>query len=199
MSKTFDELIELATQADNDDRPATVVESLRAASTCGAGLSSRYELMLADNLRAVGRIAEAKRVMREIKEFPENKAWLVNVQRGKIEHDAGNFQGAAYCLETAVEQNPNSTVPYVYLASADSAMEQYEKAIEVLMAGLAAEGDRDEVYLNLGYKYRAIGRYQEAQEALQNALKETPDYEEAAIALRDVISALEILQEGVKG
>src|ERR1700693_350455 len=194
MSRTFDELIELANRADNDDRPATVIESLRAASACGAGLSSRYELMLADNLRAVGRITEARSVMREIREFPEDKAWLVNVQRGKIEHDAGNFQDAAYCLETAVEQNPKSTVPYVYLASAYSAMQQYDKAIGVLKTGLVAEGDRDEVYLNLGYKYRAIGCYQEAQEAFQNALEITPDYEEAAVALRDVNSALDILR-----
>jgi hypothetical protein len=60
MRKTFDELIELANKADNDDRSATVIEALKAASALGEGLSSRYELMLADNLRAVGRIAEAR-------------------------------------------------------------------------------------------------------------------------------------------
>jgi tetratricopeptide (TPR) repeat protein len=195
MSKSFDELVELAKKADHDDRPATVVEALTAASKCTGTLPSWYEFVLADNLRSIGRISEARRVLREIKEFPENKAWLVNLHRGQTEHDAGNFQAAAYCLETAVEQNPKSTIPYVYLASAYSAVQQYEKAIDVLKAGLSAEGNRDEVYLNLGYKYRALGRYQEAQEAFQNALKETPDYEEAAAALRDINSVLEILRE----
>jgi|GEM_PF-1789819 len=195
MARTFDELIELAMKADNDRRPVTVIEALKAASALGEVLSSRYELMLADNLRAVGRIAEARRVMSEIKEFPKNKAYIVNIQRGKIEEDSGDLQAAIYRYETAVEQNPGSTVPYVYLACAYSAMRQYEKAIEVLKAGLAAEGDRDEVFLNLGYKYGTIGRYQEAQEAFQNALREFPDYEEAAVALRDINSALEILQD----
>ena len=198
MARTFDELIELAMKADNDQRPATVIEALKAASVLGEGLSSRYELMLADNLRAVGRIAEARRVMREIKEFPENKAYIVNIQRGKIEQDSGDLQAAIHRYETALEQNPTSTIPYAYLASAYSAMQQYEKAIEILKAGLAAEGDRDEVYLNLGYKYTALGRYQEAQEAFQNALKEFPDYEEAAVALRDINSVLDILRESAR-
>jgi tetratricopeptide (TPR) repeat protein len=198
MARTFDEFIELAMEADNDRRPITVIEALKAASALGEGLSSRHELMLADNLRAVGRIAEARRVMREIKEFPENKAYIVNIQRGKIEEDSGDLPAAIYRYETAVEQNPGSTVPYVYLACAYSAMQQYEKAIEVLKAGLAAEGDRDEVFLNLGYKYGTIGRYQEAREAFQNALKEFPDYEEAAVALWDINSALEILQEDLR-
>jgi lipopolysaccharide biosynthesis regulator YciM len=135
MARTFDELIELAMKADNDRRPITVIEALKAASALGEGLSSRYELMLADNLRAVGRIAEARRVMREIKEFPENKASIVNIQRGKIEEDSGNLQAAVHRYETAVEQNPGSTVPYVYLACAYSAVQQYEKANEVLKAG----------------------------------------------------------------
>ena len=59
--------------------------------------------MLADNLRAVGRVAEARRVMREIKEFPENKAWVVNIQRGKIEEDSGDLQAAINRYETALE------------------------------------------------------------------------------------------------
>lgn len=198
MARTFDELIDLARKADNDHRPATVVEALMAACAIGEGLSSRYELMLADNLRAVGRIAEARRVMLEIKEFPENKAYIVNVQRGKIEEDSGDLQAAIYRYETAVEQNPGSTVPYTYLACAYSRLQQHEKAIEVLKAGLGAQGDRDEIYLNLGYKYTALGRYQDAQAAFQNALKEFPDYEEAAIALRDINSVLDILHEGVR-
>ncbi len=114
----------------------------------------------------------------------------MNVHRGQVEHDAGNFQAAAHRFETAVEQNPNSTIPYIHLASAYSAMQQYGKAIEVLKSGLVAEGDLDEIYLNLGYKYRTARRYLEAQDAFRNALKITPNYPEAKVAMRDVNSAL---------
>jgi tetratricopeptide (TPR) repeat protein len=195
MPRTFDELIELAKTADKDERPATAIEALTAACKCVGTLPSWYELVLADNLRTIGKIAEARRVLREIKEFPGDKAWLVNLYRGKVEEDSGDLQAAIYRYETAVEQNPNSTVPYVYLALAYSAIQQYEKAIEVLKGGLAAEGDRDEIYLNLGYQYRATGRYQEAREAFHNALKITSDYKEANVALRNVDSALDVLRE----
>jgi tetratricopeptide (TPR) repeat protein len=192
MVKTFDQLIELAKTADNDGRLATVVEALTAASAQGE-LSSRYELMLADNLRAIGKISDARRVLREIKEFPDDKAWLVNLHRGKVEEDAGDLQAAIYRFEASLEQNPSSTVPYVYLACAYSSTQQYDKAIEVLTSALAAKGDRDEVYLNLGYKYRATGRYREAREAFENALRITPDNEEAQQGLRDVNSVLELI------
>jgi tetratricopeptide (TPR) repeat protein len=194
MSKTFDELIELAKTADNDGRLATVVEALTAASALGE-LSSRYGLMLADNLRAIGKIEDARRVLREIKEFPDDKAWLVNLHRGKVEEDVGNVQAAIHRFAKSVEQNPRSTVPYVYLACAYSALQQYDKAIEVLTSSLAAQGDLDEVYLNLGYKYRATRRYREAREAFENALKITPTYEEAQKGLRDVNSVLELSAE----
>lgn len=195
MQKTFDELLELAQLADNDGRPATVVELLTRASKYAPGLSARYELTLADNLRVIGRTAEARQLLQKIGDAPNDKAWLINVQRGQLEQDSGNFQAAAYCLETAVEQNPESTIPYIYLASAYSAMEQHDKAIDTLKAALRAEGDRDEVYLNLGYRLRAVRRYEEAREAFQQALNITPNYADAEEALRDVDSALEIFNE----
>jgi tetratricopeptide (TPR) repeat protein len=191
MAKGFDELIELAKTADNDGRLATVVEALTAASA-QRELSSRYELMLADNLRAIGKIEHARRVLREIKEFPDDKAWLVNLHRGKVEEDAGDLHAAIYRFETSLEQNPASTIPYVYLACAYSAMQQYDKAIEILTSALAAEGDRDEIYLNLGYTYRATARYGKAREAFQSALSITPNYEEAQEGLRDINSVLEL-------
>src|SRR5258708_23024402 len=116
MDRTLEELRGWARRCNNERRPATVIEALKAASALGEGLSSRYELMLADNLRGVGRIAEARRVMHEIKEFPETKAYIVNIQRGKIEEDSEDLQAAIYRYETAVEQNPGSTIPYTYLA-----------------------------------------------------------------------------------
>lgn len=198
MKKTFEELLQMAKSADNDDCPAAAVECLFAAAAAAQNkqLPSWCDLILADNLRAMGRLDEAKKVLREIQEFPDNKAWLVNVHRGQVEQDAGDFQAAAHRFETSVEQNPNSTIPYVHLASAYSAMQQHEKAAELLTAGLNAEGDHDEVYLNLGYRYRALGKYRLAREAFRNALEITPDYAEAKAALRDVDSALKFSDEG---
>lgn len=195
MERSCEELLKMAKAADEDDRPATAAECLLAASRMNQTLPSWASLRLADNLRAIGRIDQARKILKEIGEYPENKAWLVNLHRGQVEYDAGDFQSAAHRFETSLEQNPGSTVPYVCLASAYSAMRQVPKAIETLIAGLRAEGDRDEVYLNLGYKYRTMANYRLAQEAFTNALRITPHYPKAEAALRDIASVLELIGE----
>lgn len=195
MKKTYDQLLKMAKAADDDGRPATAVECLSAASTRGDGLPSSFRVRLADNLRMIGRFDEARKILQEIDEVPESKTWLVNVHRGQIEFDAGNFQVAGQHFEMALEQSRDSTIPYVYLAKVYAKMQQDRKAIEILTAGLKAEGDLDEVYLNLGYRYRASGKYQLAKEALTNALRITPDYPEAKAALRDIDSVLEMVEQ----
>ena len=194
MKKTHDQLLKMAKAADHDQRHATVVECLNAASIRSDGLSSSFSIRLADNLRLIGRFNEARKILRQIGEIPESKTWLLNVHRGQIEFDAGNFQAAAQHFEIALKQNRDSTIPYVYLAKVYARMQEDSKAIEILTAGLKAEGDLDEVYLNLAYRYRACGKYRLAKEALVNALRITPDYE-AKAALRDINSVLQMVNK----
>lgn len=196
--KDYEELLSMGKAADEGDELATAVECFVAASR-HKPIPSWAWLRLADNLRAVGRIEEARTILREIDDVPPNKAWLVNLHRGQVEQDAGSFQAAAHRFETAVEQNPSSTVPYVHLASAYSAMQQNDSAIKILILATAAEGDCDEVYLNLGYRYRAKAEYTKAKESFEKALKITPGYPQAEQALRDVISAIRVTGESSGG
>lgn len=189
MESNYEALLKEAKTADLDGQPATAAECLLTASRLNPTLPPWASLRLAENLRLLGRIAEARKVLQEIGDYPADKAWLVNVHRGQVEQDAGELQAAAYRFETALEQSPTGTIPYIHLACAYSVMQRRSEAIEVLLRGLTAEGDRDEVYLNLGHQYRALRDYARAERAYRKAIELSPDYSEAEIALHDVVTA----------
>jgi tetratricopeptide (TPR) repeat protein len=196
MKLKFDELYKMAKKADREDRPAEAVELFKSVFAFNQSLSAYARLRLADNLRVIGRFAEAEKVFAEIPidDVPTDKLWLVDLHRGQLFLDRREFGSAVSSFERALERNPASTVPYVYLAGAHARLEEPMKAIEVLQRGIKAEGDRDEVYLNLGYNYRTLGQYQLAAEAFSNALEVTPDYKEAKEAFQDVTSALSAVE-----
>ncbi|MBK7946605.1 MAG: tetratricopeptide repeat protein [Flavobacteriales bacterium] len=56
--------------------------------------------------------------------------------------------------------------------------------------------NRDEVYLNMAYSLRTLGRLEEAKDCLQRALAITPDYPEAHEELADITVALSATSEG---
>jgi len=64
--------------------------------------------------------------------------------------------------------------------------EKFDEAIKILLKGLKAQGDRDEVYLNLGLIKRSQRQYGKARSYLLKALAITPNYPSAKQALADV-------------
>lgn len=191
MNELFSELLLKAEYADKDDRPAAAVEYFAAAST-QEELPPWAKLRFADSLREIGRLKQALQVLDSIDDISPKKLWLISLHRGQIAYDSSNLSLALTCFTTAVKQNPGSTVPYVYLATVHSKMQEYEKAVETLLTGLKAQGDLEEIHLNLGYTYRALGQYAAAKEAFSKALEITPDYSEAQDGLRDVDSISEL-------
>jgi len=196
MNKDFNELIQRAKLADLEDRPAETVELIRAASVIEP-LSAPLRLHLAENLRIIGRFDEASEAFGTLKdtEVPPDTSWLVHLYKGQLYVDLGHFDLGISSFQNAVLGNPTNTGPYIFLASAYARDRKPEKAIEVLLRALEVEGNRDEVFVNLGLNYRTLGNYVLAKDAFTEALKISPDDERTQHRLNDVIGALKVNQQ----
>jgi tetratricopeptide (TPR) repeat protein len=158
------------------------------------GLRPSEQFRLADCLRLLGRVREALLEFSaiDLAGVSSDKQSGVRVHHGQAFLDAGRYEEAAECLRAAVEKDPESTLPYFYLAIAYMKREEWDLACGVLREGLAAEGDRDELYWKLGQCLRALDRWEEARDCFAKALELTPDYAEAKLALEDIEAALRI-------
>lgn len=151
--------------------------------------------LLAENLRSLGRVTDAEAMMRSLKDIPASKQWLVSLCWAEIHAIKSRNVEAEAAFKKAIELNPSSTVPWVYYGGWLGKQERFQEAVEVLTNGLAATGDLDEVYLNLGYNKRALYQYGEAKDCFLRALKENPTYLEAEDALGDVVTCIDFLNE----
>jgi tetratricopeptide (TPR) repeat protein len=95
----------------------------------------------------------------------------------------------------ATETNPASTGPWVMLGGFLANRQRFREACEILERGLNAEGDRDEVYYNLGLNKRTLGDLEGARECFQAALRITPDYSAVQSSLSDINEAIQLRDE----
>lgn len=196
----------MSSKNENYSKRQSVLENIRAAedSECYVtalslidsamqlpGEQSTNTLMLAkaENLRLIGRYKDAIEVLRLLCDRPNGDSWLTSLQEGQIYTDQGNLEGAINCFKKAIQQNPNSTIGYVYLANALRLQERNLEAVRVLLSGAEIAGDPEEIHLNLALSYRALERYTEAIDALRKALLLNPDYEDARVVLRDLLES----------
>ena len=98
-------------------------------------------------------------------------------------------------FRNAWQMNRQSTVPAIFLADALIKQEKFAGAKTVLLEGLSAEGDVDEVYLNLGCVARAMGEYADARRYFLKALEISPEYPQAKRGLADVEFWLSFLEK----
>jgi len=196
MKYNCSQLLEMAKQADLEDRPTEAVELFKAAFKVNPSMPAYARFRLADNLRLIGKFNEADEVFSKIElvEVPADKRWLLYLHKGQLCVERMDMEMAISCFEKAMELNPKATSPHVFLASVYARIQEPVKAQEILLRGLETVGDRDEVYLNLGCNYRTLGKYVLAISAFEKALEITPDYPEAQEELRDVTAALKFLE-----
>jgi Flp pilus assembly protein TadD len=99
----------------------------------------------------------------------------------------GRFKTAERFHRCAVQTRPRDAGPWIRLGAflakrgrLDEAQTCHRKATTL------RKGAIDEAYLNLGYIYRAKGKYRLAQKCFRKAIQLDPDYSHAKTALRDV-------------
>ena len=153
----------------------------------------------ADTLRIIGRKREAEAELRDVlPRVPEERRYNVHLSLGRLYADSGRFPDAERQYRLAMSLDPSTTVPFVLLAGILSGGERLSEAYAVLESGLRAEGDLDEVLLNMGNVKRAMGKYDEARLHYAASLKHSPGYEPAHRALAD-LNARDQFAGGQKG
>jgi Flp pilus assembly protein TadD len=167
------------------DFPAATVEGFKKHLAKRPG-DAVAQFRMAENLRALGRVSEARTVLEGLKNVPSKKLWFVHLCWGELHMDTGDYQSAEYHFRQAAELHGHSTVAWVYLGGCLGKQEKFVEACQALENGLNSKGDRDEVFLNLGYQKRAMGDYDGAYECFKSACSLNRHYPEARVALEDI-------------
>ncbi len=185
-------------EAEAADKTATACELLRLYLDLG-GSKSYFQFLFAEQLRILGRSGEAETIFKDLMALlPAKHAWRVALSLGLLYRDRGEFDKAQATYAECGTLRGESTIPWVYLGGFLASKGDIAEAVKVLTRGLDAEGDRDEVYLNLGNCARAMGDYRTAIQHYSKAIGISPDYELARKALMDVQEALEV-REVIRG
>jgi tetratricopeptide (TPR) repeat protein len=109
----------------------------------------------------------------------ENNLGMALLRRGRMEHAIPHFRAAAAINPSDAVSNMNIGIYEQSRGNAPLAIEQYKKAIKLTRnAKLKADA-----YNNLGYAYKDIGDYADAQQSLQSAVNINPEFVGAWISL----------------
>jgi Flp pilus assembly protein TadD len=182
-----------ARKADAKGHCALAVELYEAyLSQEPARPSARYRAAV--NLLEAGRGSDAARVLRSLNP-PSQKRWLVELLWGRIYLSLSQVSVAVEHLRKVIRLKPKRTEAIVILGNCLFTQGKLREANHVLMKGLKAFGDLDEVLLNLGLVKRAQGKFSEARACLRAALRITPNYDSAKLVLRDVEACLKLSPE----
>lgn len=190
----MEETLKLAKAADDEGHSASACEFFQRVIALDPG-NDRAIYRAVKNLLEIGRISDADRFFDKIKRNAAPKPWLIEVLLGQLRLAQFRPTEAEKHFRNAWKLDPNSTAPAIYLADFLTKLEKFEEANDVLIETLKAQGDMDEVYLNLGFIKRATGDYHSARVYLLKALEITPDYPSAKRLLADVELWLSFVKE----
>ena len=124
---------------------------------------------------------------------PSNE-FVVFGELGHLFKFKGQYQVAAEWFRKAIDARPNDADAHIFLGAV---LARDSRLLEAEMAHRSAtqcdEGCIDEAYLNLGLILRALGRYEEARQCFERALKLDPECKAAQEGLADVVIALRFI------
>ena len=191
----LDELRTRIREAEAKDRPATATELLRVY-LARAPSDQFYRYLYGENLRILGFLSQAEEMLHsvELEAVPENKRYLVELSIAKIYEAQGDLNLAEEHYAAATRATPRSTVPWVFFGGFLSVQGRLREAIEILTRGLTAEGDTDEVHLNLAKCARGLGDFAGARGHYEAALRLAPDDQTVRAELDDLVEAMALRQ-----
>lgn len=145
----------------------------------------------ADKLRAIGRIIEAEGILLSLQNsIPREKMYYFHMSIGMLYEDKGEFAKAEHHFRSAADLHGASTAPWVLLGAILDRQGRRNDALDVYQKGLSAQGDVDEVHLNIGNVLRGEGRYEEAIAHYEQAITTSKESDATARKASDAISDL---------
>jgi len=143
-------------------------------------------------LTDVARYEEAEQALLKAIEYcPPEKRRIPYGDMGDLFKASGDYDRAEHWYHKAVEAAPDHAGPYIYLGGLLALRGRLGEAEAVHRRGtLCNRGCVDEAFLNLGLDLRAQGRFAEAADCFEEAIRLDPDYRAAKWALRDVLACL---------
>lgn len=185
-------LLDSANKADAEGYSASAFELFKRVIAADPKKDSAIYRAV-KNLIEVGRISDAEIYFGAIRRNAAPKPWLIELLLGQLCVARAKPADAETHFRNAWRLNPKSTVPAIYLVDSLFRQEKFGDAKDALVEALNAEGDIDEVYLNLGLVARATGEYRSARGYFLKALEISPDYVDAKRGLADVEFFLDYL------
>ncbi len=145
--------------------------------------------------QALGRLArydEAQQALLKAIEYcPTERLCLPYAAMGRLFDESGDDGRATEWYRRAIAAGPDDCQGHIYLGGLLARQGRLTEAEEVHRAGTrCTEGCVDEAFLNLGFVLRAQGRFEEAAECFEEALRRDPNYRDARRALRDVTACM---------
>ncbi len=144
---------------------------------------------LGDVLRKVGQVEEAERLLLALCGPSEPRRVWLTTALAETYRQKGELEQARRWFIKATELRPETTGPWIYLGGFYLTCGRNEQARAVLKRGLQAEGDVDEVHVNLGHCYRAEGDHGAAAYHYREALKMDPEDAETRECVEDCRAA----------
>lgn len=124
------------------------------------------------------RVEEPEVVLAELDEIFEryNKHALAMCHRGEVSVWTGDWDTARRDLEHTVELEPHTRWAYIGLSAVETALGEYEKALEVSQHGVQVMGNTygPAVFVQEGYALWHLGRFEEASARFREALDTSP-------------------------
>jgi tetratricopeptide (TPR) repeat protein len=188
LTKLLKQLIREMEEKDHTAAQLELLTKLYSIGPCSSFFASKY----GENLRMLGRCREAEKVLLSIKEIPEERKYLLELQLGRLYRDTGRMDQAESRYRNAVKLNPSVTETWVLFGNLLLGLDRFDEAIDVLTNGLNADGDLDEVHINLGDCYFAKRDFITARDYYLKAQKIDPKYPGLDLKIADMNYAIDI-------
>jgi tetratricopeptide (TPR) repeat protein len=193
-----DELAELRTAiatAMREDSTAGLLELLRSYHALDPA-HPFYRFLFGRQLCVVGRWDQGEPILLSVDPatLPDSIRSPWHICIGGMYEESGRPSEAERYFRAGVEWRPDHTSSWIFLGTYLAKLARFQEALAVFDGALriGAEGDVDEVHVNIGNVRRALGDYAGAAEAYRRAIAIDPDYAIAVHKLADVEDALEL-------
>jgi len=146
-----------------------------------------------------GQAFNSNRVLDEIFQNIQNEddKFFYHLYRGRCKKMEGQFDEATISFRELIDSRPHSTLGYIYLADALIVIGKYQEAKACLLDSIerGADGERGDVYVNLGIVAISEQNLEEAKDCFLQALNVDPDCKASKFFLGQINEFLVIQKE----